>query len=547
MFENDYVSRAVMRGLLLLQIAAMVTVLTLCLMGLSYLAFVISVLTFLMFAAAILGLYARYQNLPGVREKRQLEHLLFKFRKKIDVEANNIQAAKKQRNSLFQSEREQISAALKTLQQNYIEQGLANAWIKEATIPGVGPKLKERLTRHGILSAAHVSPAISQLPGFGDAKGQVLSDWRSVVMAELESTKPASLPDEQMQAIKHKYQVLHDQNNAAERKAITSRQILQHELASLEPSFRELRRITFLRYLSKSLASRSLVAALIALMLVIAQVVSSVSATGSALLASILTATETPTVTPTSTASQTAAPTQMSTPTLTSTPTLVLTSTATATASQTLTLQPTLPVSIASCIPDDVPRETALVVGIVDGDTIDVLVDGQVVRVRYIGIDTPERGETLFNQAAAYNQTLVYNKTVTLVKDQSETDRFDRLLRYVIAGDTFVNDELVDQGYAGASVYPPDTACADDFAAAQRQAQSAGRGLWMPTPVPFIPLPTSGGGSNAGSCHPSYPGVCIPPPPPDLDCPQISYRDFTVLPPDPHGFDGNHDGVGCES
>jgi hypothetical protein len=51
----------------------------------------------------------------------------------------------------------------------------------------------------------------------------------------------------------------------------------------------------------------------------------------------------------------------------------------------------------------------------------------------------------------------------------------------------------------------------------------------------------------SGSCDPSYPGVCIPPAPPDLDCGDIPYRRFQVLAPDPHGFDGNHDGVGCES
>jgi micrococcal nuclease len=41
--------------------------------------------------------------------------------------------------------------------------------------------------------------------------------------------------------------------------------------------------------------------------------------------------------------------------------------------------------------------------------------------------------------------------------------------------------------------------------------------------------------------------VCIPPRPPDLDCGEISYRRFQVLSPDPHGFDGDNDGVGCES
>jgi limonene-1,2-epoxide hydrolase len=54
------------------------------------------------------------------------------------------------------------------------------------------------------------------------------------------------------------------------------------------------------------------------------------------------------------------------------------------------------------------------------------------------------------------------------------------------------------------------------------------------------------GGSSAGTCDPAYPDVCIPPPPPDLDCPDIDARQFTVLPPDPHGLDADNDGIGCE-
>jgi parallel beta-helix repeat protein len=48
------------------------------------------------------------------------------------------------------------------------------------------------------------------------------------------------------------------------------------------------------------------------------------------------------------------------------------------------------------------------------------------------------------------------------------------------------------------------------------------------------------------NCDPSYPEVCIPPYPPDLNCGDISDRRFAVLPPDPHGFDWNNDGIGCE-
>lgn len=49
------------------------------------------------------------------------------------------------------------------------------------------------------------------------------------------------------------------------------------------------------------------------------------------------------------------------------------------------------------------------------------------------------------------------------------------------------------------------------------------------------------------NCDPSYPDFCIPSPPPDLDCKDIPQKRFTVLQPDPHRFDGDKDGIGCES
>jgi hypothetical protein len=52
--------------------------------------------------------------------------------------------------------------------------------------------------------------------------------------------------------------------------------------------------------------------------------------------------------------------------------------------------------------------------------------------------------------------------------------------------------------------------------------------------------------SQKQNCSPSYPDVCIPPPPPDLDCKDISYRKFKVLEADPHKFDQDKNGIGCE-
>ena len=64
------------------------------------------------------------------------------------------------------------------------------------------------------------------------------------------------------------------------------------------------------------------------------------------------------------------------------------------------------------------------------------------------------------------------------------------------------------------------------------------------TPRP-TPAPTTTAAPPARGCDPSYPDVCIPPPPPDLDCRDIPYTNFRVLSPDPHRLDPNHDGIGC--
>lgn len=203
-----------------------------------------------------------------------------------------------------------------------------------------------------------------------------------------------------------------------------------------------------------------------------------------------------------------------------------------------------------SCIPNDSVREVGTVVKIIDGDTIYVDIDGRVWSVRYIGIDSPEstiEKEAFGDQATEANSALVSGSEVTLVKDVSNTDRYDRLLRYVFVGDIFVNYELVRTGFATASSYPPDTACDDAFLAAENEAITSVVGLWGATAITTSNRLSSDATDIVDSnCDPSYPDVCIPPAPPDLDCKDVPYRNFVVLPPDPHNFDGNKDGRGCE-
>jgi hypothetical protein len=133
---------------------------------------------------------------------------------------------------------------------------------------------------------------------------------------------------------------------------------------------------------------------------------------------------------------------------------------------------------------------------VIDGDTIEVEINGQGYKVRYIGVNTPEVGEPFYAEAAEANRRLVEGRVVELEKDVSETDRHGRLLRYVYVGETMINAELVSQGYAQAVTYPPDVKYQDLFLQLQQEAREAGRGLWVtvtaprPTQPPASPSPT---------------------------------------------------------
>ncbi len=121
--------------------------------------------------------------------------------------------------------------------------------------------------------------------------------------------------------------------------------------------------------------------------------------------------------------------------------------------------------------------DEAVVTRVIDGDTIDVrLANGQQARVRYIGVNTPERDELCFSEATAANAALVNNQRVRLVRDVSDTDRFDRLLRYVWVGGTFVNRELVAQGWAEAVLFEPNRAHFETFRELEQQAARANIG-----------------------------------------------------------------------
>lgn len=116
---------------------------------------------------------------------------------------------------------------------------------------------------------------------------------------------------------------------------------------------------------------------------------------------------------------------------------------------------------------------------VVDGDTIEVTTEGITETVRYIGIDTPERGRPGYRSASEANAALLGDGALWLAKDRSERDRYGRLLRYVYnAEGELVNRAMIAQGWAQPAEYPPDTAYADDLRQAAVEAAQAGLGFW---------------------------------------------------------------------
>lgn len=211
------------------------------------------------------------------------------------------------------------------------------------------------------------------------------------------------------------------------------------------------------------------------------------------------------------------------------------------------TLLSLVPLTAPNAAPFVQQLREARVVRVIDGDTFVAQIGTTTERVRLIGVDTPEattKVEPYGREATAFARRYLDGKRVWLEYDVELRDRYSRRLAYVWLSQPssrssaeirtkMFNAILLSEGYAQLLTVPPNVRYVEIFRPMQVEARERGKGLW-------------GRPSSSAPCDPSYPDVCIPPPPPDLDCRDIAHRRFRVLPPDPHNFDGDGDGVGCE-
>jgi len=113
------------------------------------------------------------------------------------------------------------------------------------------------------------------------------------------------------------------------------------------------------------------------------------------------------------------------------------------------------------------------VVGVIDGDTLDVLVDGTPVRIRLAGIDTPERGQPWAARSKRALAERVAGRSVRV--NAVEVDRYGRTVGEVYADGVCVGCELVREGHAWVYRYFSDDPVLLELEA---EARAARRGLW---------------------------------------------------------------------
>lgn len=124
-----------------------------------------------------------------------------------------------------------------------------------------------------------------------------------------------------------------------------------------------------------------------------------------------------------------------------------------------------------------------------DGDTVQIRINDQEEPLRLIGIDAPESGQGMFGRNAT-NQLLTLSKgqPLYLEFDVQQRDKYSRLLGYLYTGETMLNQQMIESGWAVLLTIPPNVKYSEHFRVAQRKAQSKNLGVWnSQSPLTCLP------------------------------------------------------------
>jgi micrococcal nuclease len=192
------------------------------------------------------------------------------------------------------------------------------------------------------------------------------------------------------------------------------------------------------------------------------------------------------------------------------------------------------------------------VTSVIDGDTLDI---SGSIRIRLALVNTPETGQQGFDEAKKFVEDLCLFKNGEVdIDDGQRQGSFGRDIGVVYCERTNLNEALVNNSLATISTEFCDVS---EFANENWAAKYCSESTTPKTEIPAVTETLTTTDSPAtteaaiiqqpsNDCDSSYVNVCIPSPPPDLDCIDIPQKGFTVSGSDSHGFDKDNDGVGCE-
>lgn len=197
---------------------------------------------------------------------------------------------------------------------------------------------------------------------------------------------------------------------------------------------------------------------------------------------------------------------------------------------------------------------TAKVISVGDGDTITLDRGGKNVKVRMGCIDSPELKQKPFGESSRQRLKALLPTGTLVTLRVIDTDRYGRTVAEVFKGSQSINLVLVQEGQAVIyrEYFSGCQGSKGQYEQAERQAKQRKVAFWhqdnlvMPWDFRRGMTTTARSTPLSKQCEPSYPDFCLAPGIPDLDCKDILPRRFRVLSPDPHRFDQDGDGMGCE-
>jgi micrococcal nuclease len=210
--------------------------------------------------------------------------------------------------------------------------------------------------------------------------------------------------------------------------------------------------------------------------------------------------------------------------------------------------------SVITSVPEN--NYGGIVTRVIDGDTLDIKTttndEADIITIRLVLVDAPESNEQGYTEAKTFVSENCLDKHVIVDPDNNQDLSYNRFVALVYCDGVNINEAVIAAGLA--DIYK--SFCAISEFGNTDWAQNYGCDNNNDSGSSFSSRSSnSDNGSSEDSkigeltenCDSSYSGVCIPSPPPDLDCGDIPHKNFRVLAPDPHRFDGEGDGIGCEN